>query len=253
MSYFNLIIFGSGTCEPSLRRSPPGYLILTDNLKVLIDCGSGTIKRMLRFGVTYLNLDLILITHHHPDHISDLVPLIFASKYSEPPRRKDLTILSGKGFKEFFKNVQKLFEPWLYPDKFDINVKEMEEDLFQIKGFDIYSFPMAHIDTSIGFRIEDKNKRRIALSGDTDISDNLIKLAKDVDIFVVESSFPDGMKKEGHLTPLLVGEVAMKANVKKVVLTHINPIADNSSLLAGVEKFYSGDIMVAEDGMIFSL
>ncbi len=53
----------------------------------LIILGSGTIRRMLEAGITYHDIDYIFYTHIHPDHVSDLVPFIFTSKYAEQPRR----------------------------------------------------------------------------------------------------------------------------------------------------------------------
>ena len=94
-----LIIVGSGTGIPSLRRGSPGLLLISESSKVLIDSGSGTLRRMLEVGITYRDVDLLLYTHIHPDHISDLVPILFVCKYSDLPREKDLLCVGGAGFK----------------------------------------------------------------------------------------------------------------------------------------------------------
>ena len=46
------------------------------------------LKKMLEAGITYLDMDLLLYTHIHPDHVADLVPLLFACKYADQPRKK---------------------------------------------------------------------------------------------------------------------------------------------------------------------
>ena len=101
-----LIILGSGTGVPSLRRGPPGLIVISEYSTVLIDSGAGTLRRMLRVGITYHDIDLLLYTHTHPDHISELVPILFASKYSDLPRKKDLLSVGGVGFKHYFDQIR---------------------------------------------------------------------------------------------------------------------------------------------------
>ncbi|HHN65197.1 MAG TPA: ribonuclease Z, partial [Nitrospirae bacterium] len=73
-----LLILGSGTCVPSLQRNAPGYLLELEGMRVLVDCGSGILLQLERAGRSYRDIDAVFITHSHPDHISDLMPLIHA-------------------------------------------------------------------------------------------------------------------------------------------------------------------------------
>ena len=103
-----LIILGSGTGIPSLTRGSPAALVTAGDTSVLLDSGSGTLQRLLQAGMTYKDVDDILYSHIHPDHVADLVPLIFACKYKEEPREKDLLILGGKGFRDYFASCRVL-------------------------------------------------------------------------------------------------------------------------------------------------
>jgi ribonuclease BN (tRNA processing enzyme) len=76
-----LIIIGSGTGIPSLRRGSPSLVLLSDSTKLLIDSGPGALRKMLEVGITYQDIDILLYTHIHPDHVSDLVHFLFACKY----------------------------------------------------------------------------------------------------------------------------------------------------------------------------
>jgi len=69
-----VVILGSGTGIPSLRRASPGLVLLSEDTKMLIDSGPGILRRMLEIGMTYRDIDLLLYTHLHPDHIADFVP-----------------------------------------------------------------------------------------------------------------------------------------------------------------------------------
>ncbi len=58
-----LIIIGSGTGIPSLRRGSPGLVVLSDSAKLLIDSGPGALRKMLEVGITYQDIDVLLYTH----------------------------------------------------------------------------------------------------------------------------------------------------------------------------------------------
>ena len=73
-----LIILGSGTCVPSLKRSAPGYYLHAEDWQALVDCGSGTLLQLERAGKSYKDIDAVFITHGHPDHFADLMPLVHA-------------------------------------------------------------------------------------------------------------------------------------------------------------------------------
>ena len=69
--------------------------------------------------------------------------------------------------------------------------------------------------------------RKIIFSGDTRPIDNMIKFAKDADVLIHEATFdsslPDIPEEYGHTTAFQAGEIAKKANVEKLFLTHISP------------------------------
>ncbi|MBN2246028.1 MAG: MBL fold metallo-hydrolase, partial [Candidatus Aminicenantes bacterium] len=111
------------------------------------------------------------------------------------------------------------------------------------------SKPMAHIYESVGYRIEFKDGRSMAISGDTDYCQNIIDLAFKVDILVLECSFPDGKKVEGHLTPSLAGRIAAESRCKKLLLTHFYPVCDQFDIVGQCKKIYQDQIILGEDLM----
>ena len=89
-------ILGSGTCVPRLSRSASSMLVETGKAKILVDLGPGTMRRLLEYGLTIFDLTHIFLTHFHPDHTSELVPLLFATKYPDgAARTRQLTIAGG--------------------------------------------------------------------------------------------------------------------------------------------------------------
>jgi len=224
-------------------------MIISDHTSILIDSGPGTLRKMLEVGVTYCDVDLILYTHLHPDHTADLVPTLFASKYGDFPREKDLLCMGGPGFKSFFEELKKLYGTWMEPQSYQLTVKEVSKEALFYRDLKILTKPMAHISGSVGYRIEFKDGKSIAISGDTDYCQNIIDLSSEVDLLVLECSFPDGKKVEGHLTPSLAGRIALESGCKKLLLTHLYPICDQFDILNQCKQVYPGQIILGEDLM----
>jgi len=244
-----LIVIGSGTGIPSLRRGAPGLIILSDSARLLIDSGSGTLGRMLEVGVTFRDPDLLLYTHIHPDHVSDLVPIIFASKYADQPREKELLVIGGPGFQPYFEKLKNLYGSWIEPQSYRLTIREISQEVLTYRDIRILSRPMAHLAESVGYRIEFKDGKSIAISGDTDYCQNIIDLAFEVDLLVVECSFPDNKKVEGHLTPSLAGRIALESNCKKLLLTHLYPICDQFDVVSQCRQAFKGEVILGEDFM----
>ena len=244
-----LIVIGSGTGIPSLRRGPPGLIVISDRTRLLIDSGSGTLGRMLEVGVTYRDPDLLLYTHIHPDHVSDLVPIIFASKYADQPREKELLCIGGPGFQSYFEKLKNLYGSWIEPQTYPLTIKEIPPKGLVYRDLRILSRPMAHISESVGYRMEFRDGKSMAISGDTDYCQNIIDLASDVDLLILECSFPDGRKVEGHLTPSLAGRIALESRCKKLLLTHLYPVCDQFDIVNQCRQVYPGEIILGEDLM----
>ncbi|MEK6545057.1 MAG: MBL fold metallo-hydrolase [Nitrospinota bacterium] len=252
-----LTILGSGTSVPSLKRGSPGLVIKAGGKILLFDSGSGTLRRMLEAGITYHDIDYIFYTHIHPDHVADLVPFLFATKYADIPREKNLDIVGGKGFKKFFKKLNKVYGKWLEPELYKIKVREIFNKSVDFGDFRVTTKSLAHIKESVGYRIEAKacsersesNGKSIVVSGDTDYCKNIVNLGKGADLLILECSLPDKKRVAGHLTPSLCGRIAAESKCKKLVLTHFYPSCEDIDVAGLCRKYYNGEIVIAEDLM----
>jgi ribonuclease BN (tRNA processing enzyme) len=113
----------------------------------------------------------------------------------------------------------------------------------------VRAFPVKHIESSLSYRITDDRGKVLAFSGDSDVCDSLVEMARGADVLLIEASSPDGQKAEGHLTPSEAGEIARRAGVGRVVLTHFYPACDQADMLGQLRRTYSGEAVLAEDGM----
>jgi ribonuclease BN (tRNA processing enzyme) len=106
---------------------------------------------------------------------------------------------------------------------------------------------MAHIPESVGYRIEFKDGKSMAISGDTGYCQTIVDLGFEVDILVLECSFPDGKEIEGHLTPSVAGRIALESHSKKLLLTHLYPACDQFDILKQCREVFQGETILGED------
>jgi glyoxylase-like metal-dependent hydrolase (beta-lactamase superfamily II) len=66
---FALTFLGTSASVPSAERNHPGLLVEAANQRILVDCGEGTQRQLLRSGIGFRRLDRLLLTHGHFDHV----------------------------------------------------------------------------------------------------------------------------------------------------------------------------------------
>jgi ribonuclease BN (tRNA processing enzyme) len=246
-----VVILGSGTVVPSLERSSCSVLIERNKEKLLLDLGAGTMRRLLEAGVRISGITEILISHLHPDHTGEFVAFLFATKYPETLRRRTPFRLAGAvGLRDFYEKLKDAYGDWIVLEEGLMEIVELSDsgpDRFSAGEIEIVSLPMNHIKSSLGYRVILPGGFSVVYSGDTDYCENLVSLATGADLFICESALPDDQKVTGHLTPSLAGEIATRAGVKRLVLTHFYPECDAADIEGQCRKRYAGPLDLAQD------
>ncbi|OQY59571.1 MAG: MBL fold metallo-hydrolase [Desulfobacteraceae bacterium 4572_88] len=248
----SVTILGSGTCVPSLGRSSCSVLMEAGETKMLFDCGPGVMRQLLKAGTSIFDISFLFLSHFHPDHSGELVSFLFSNKYAGScPRKTPLTIAGGKGFSLFYKGLKAVYGHWMELEPELLNIIEFgntARECREFSDFTVETMPVKHSPESIAHRITSGGKS-VVYSGDTDFSDSLAELAENADLLICESAFPDALKVGGHLTPSLAGEIAARANVRKLLLTHFYPECDKTDIEKECRRTYNGDLLKAEDLM----
>jgi len=246
-------ILGSGTCVPSLARSSCSVLMQTAGSRLLFDSGPGTMRRLLESQTTIFDISHIFYSHFHPDHTGEFVPFIFATKYPDGSRRKTpLTVGGGRGFLNFYEGLKTVYGRWIELAPALLNVIEFdnkEYDYRQFEDFTVETAPVAHNEESIAFSVTSSGGYSAVYTGDTDYNEAIIDLAKETDLLICECALPDQLRVPGHLTPSLAGDLAARANVGKLVLTHFYPECEKEDIITQCRKTYAGPLVLAKDLM----
>lgn len=253
----SVTILGSGTCVPSLKRSSCSFLIRIHNNLLLFDLGVGTMRRLLEAGETITKITHLFFTHFHPDHTGEFVSFLFATKYPQAyGRRTPFEVIGAKGLRHFYEGLRGVYGKWIELEEGLMNIIELSphtNDQYVSDAFTVDTLPMAHIESSIGYRITALDGTTIAYTGDTDRCENAVTLAREADLFICEAALPDAMKVEGHLTPSLAGKIAAEAGVKHLVLTHFYPECETVDLEAECRRAYHGPLTLARDLMVIEV
>ena len=241
----SIVLLGTGTCQIEYERRASSVLLQLDGIPVLFDCGHGVIQRLLDVGVQHNELNHIVVSHFHPDHVSDLVPLLHAGAWSRRnPRTTDLHIYGPPGIQGIIDGFMNIFgESALQQPAYDILVHEVAGGRFSIGSldFDFISLPPAN---NHGLRFAWRD-RLYAITGDSNFHEKEIAFLSDVDLAIIDS---------GHLEDDEIVQLAVASQAKTIVCSHLYREIDASRLQKLAEKAeYEGTILVGRDLMSFEL
>jgi ribonuclease Z len=159
-SMFALTFLGTSASVPSTERNHPALLVEAAGKRVLIDCGEGTQRQLLRGGAGFRRLDRILLTHAHLDHVLG-IPGLF-STLGLRQQSDVMTVHGGQGTLDIV--IRMLAGLWgtgraPIPAEF---APLIEGQVIDAGDFTIDCFPVRHRDTdSFGFSFRSPARRHL--------------------------------------------------------------------------------------------
>lgn len=247
-----VVVLGAHGTWPLAGGATSGLLVRHQGFALWLDTGTGTLANLQRHGSMF-DVGAVLISHSHPDHVTDLYPYFFARVFSpERPARIPLYVAPG---------VLGRVTPLLTDDTGDMqladgfNVAEVEPGTERRAGpFRIRTAPMTHTVPTIGMRIEADGKA-LAYSADTGPCDELVALARGCDLLIAEASWQeDGEERPPiHMTAREAGEIAGRAGVNRVALTHIRPYLDRDRSREEAAAAFDGEVVLSREGLALEI
>ena len=265
-------LLGTGCPQADPHRFGPASLVFAGGRQFLIDCGSGVTQRLLGAGSSGAQLDAVLLTHLHSDHVIDLYQLLISSWHQG--RDRPQRIFGPPGTRAFAEATMELWRrereqriAWERRPSvaaLELEIIEFSEGwIWQENGVRIAAFEVDHrpVEPAFGFLFEADGCRAV-FSGDTTVCDNLIAWAGDVDLLVHEcfihremvarrgGQIDQGLENVAayHTISSEVGKVASRAGARALLLTHFVPVTfDRDALLAEVTADFAGPVLIGED------
>ncbi len=283
--HLTVILLGTGIPLPSVHRSRPAVAVIAGAHVFLVDCGAGTVDRLLRASIWPHQVTHVLFTHHHNDHNSGFSDFFITSwgGGASPGRKTPLKVYGPTNTREIIGKLMAHLE-WdislrVKQNKFDpggAHVTYVERDrgtMFEGDGVVVTVFPVDHgiVRPAVGYRF-DYRGRRVVISGDTRPCDEVIRQARGADLLIheayskrwIERAVEDYPKARDlangimgyHSSTFEAAEVARAAGVNHLVFTHLMPSPTpvwyfERDWAAGVTDIFHGQVTVGRDLMVF--
>ena len=243
-----LTVLGGCGAWPAPGSACSGYLVEHDGFRVLVDPGYATFPRLLEYCAAAA-VDVVLVSHGHPDHCADLNPLLRARALTDRPAPR-LPVYAPPGE---LTAVLALDRPGMLDDAFEL--REFSPGAaFEAGPFSVRTWLLPHSRPNAGLRLQ-AGRTVLAYTGDTGPSPDLAALAKDADLFIADASFPELVPDDlaaSLSSARQAGRTAAASGVRKLLLTHLMPGTDPDAAVTAAAASYDGDITVAIPGLMAS-
>jgi len=289
---------GTSASRPTVERNVTSVAMIREGETLLFDCGEGTQRQMMRYGISFA-LEDIFFTHMHADHMLGVIGLF--RTLSLQGRTEPMRLWGPRGSASLLKQAIALgSDRQLFP--LEINEVTPEAPV-QRKGYSIIPYPADHKDkVALGFALvedirlgrfnPDKARelgipegpawgkihrgqsvtlddgrviepselvgptrpgRRVVFTGDSRPAESTVAISEGADLLIHEATFSDEEQpralETGHSTAREAAEVAAKAGVKQLVLTHLSArySVNAAELLQQAKEVFPATV-VARDG-----
>lgn len=188
-----------------------GIYLEMDGEKILIDPGSGSVVRSKQYGVDLTKLDLILLSHRHPDHAGDIITAI-ESMCGNKGRRG--TLIVERNCVEGDNRIIDGYHEKL-PKR---TVKASPDEEYDVEGLTVRTTRSEHYSETVGFVIEGSTK--IGYTSDGPYFEGQEEYFEGCDYLILNTMLPKGTDYTKHLK--LEGAIKIIKHVKPelAVLTH---------------------------------
>jgi len=240
-----IVLLGTGGYHPSELRQTACMMLPSQG--IVLDAGTAMFRVRDWLETDHLN---ILLTHAHLDHIVGLT-FLFDVLY-----KKEVSQVTAYAEPTKIKSIQQhLFSEDLFPVQPPLTFSPLDELPTLGDDCKVTHFPLEHPGGSIGFRL-DWPDRSLAYVTDTvaNVDADYVEKIAGVDLLVHECYFEDKESeyatKTGHSWGSAVAQVAVKAEVKRLALVHVNPVLNEHDPI-GLEKVQAifPETILGEDGM----
>jgi ribonuclease BN (tRNA processing enzyme) len=274
-----IILASGGGPRPRKDRGATAHAVIVDGVLYVVDCGNGVARQLVQAGIPLPTLRHVFVTHHHSDHNADygnLLWLAWASglrtrvdTWGPPPLEKMTRLFFEMNAYDIDTRIADEGRPPLVPL---VHVHELTQGgpVMQDERVKVTAALVDHppVVPAFAFRF-DGPERSIVFSGDTNKSDNLVRLARGADVLIHETLWVPAVDRlvarnphaatlkkhiiDSHTAVEDVGRVAAAAGVKLLVLSHLVPADDpqitDDMWIGAARPHFKGDIVVARDGM----
>ena len=238
-------VLGFQSPYPGPGGGTPGYLLETPEGKWLIDCGSSVISQLGKY-VHPWEIDSVILSHLHNDHIVDLpilhYALLMAKRTGTRVDRMPIYSPSTPSNRAKQLHDEEYTEVIYYDHQLTLSLTEELTVQFQKTDHPIDCYAMK-------FTFAEKS---ICYTADTGLEMDWSFFGEGMDLLVIEGTYlhKDSPKeKRGHLSIREAAQQATRLRAKSCLITHLYPEYDRKDMMREAQQFYSGNLYLAQIGL----
>ena len=241
----DLTVLGAG---PAYSDQPgsigAAYMVTADGRSLVLDLGQGSFPN-LASRLEPSTIVGVVVSHLHPDHFVDLVPLRHYLRYQlDPPRR--VRVVAPAGLAERLDGLNG--EPGFTAAALD--VEPLSDGSRQLGPFTLEARRVTHTADSYAFRVTASGDGGLVYSGDCGHAADLAPLVRPGDDLLVEVSFGPGPVAPGaqHLDAPAIAALAAATAPRRVLLTHLQMGYSPAATIAALRERWDGAVELVEPG-----
>lgn len=251
----DVIVLGGASAAPNPGQGCSGYLIQLGDASIVLDLGPGTLPELRRH--TRLDqINAIVISHLHVDHILDLVALWWGWLYHPVPLPKPIPLYLPPGGSGRLRRVLATFGREDEAGRFFTDICAVTEydpaQPIDVAGVTIRFAPTVHFIPCWAMRLE-SSAGSVVYTADTGPTADLVLLALHADLLIAEAMLPadlaDDSPDRGSSTAAEAAQLAREAGAHRLILTHRWAEDDAEAALAEARHVFEGPIQVAKRGL----
>lgn len=281
-------LLGTGSPVPLASRAGTSIHVSAGAESLLIDCGPGTVHRLVENGIHPGAVDRLLFTHHHVDHNADFNYFVITNWargeglleiHGPEPKTSDLLESLCDVYDEDLRYRERV-------NDFSTSIADIpchgvsDGTAFTTERLRIEACAVEHSIETYAYRLTDaETGGAVVFSGDTRKIDRLGEFAEGADVLIqdcciapvsdapptaeeslVWESYTEPLPREKwerlrevHCTPTEAGELAAAGSVDRLVMTHLLPYRDETAIRERASAVFDGDVHVAHDGLSLSV
>lgn len=239
----NITVIGCWGAFPRAGGATSGYLFEQNKYKLLVECGSAVVSKLLNY-IDIKQLNAVILSHYHYDHFCDVGTLQYARlvKSQTGVKMGCLPIYAPDNNQQQFQDLTMM--PYTKGISYGYGSKLL------IGPFTISFFKCIHPLDCYAMRIS-AGGSSVFYTADTAYSERLIEASRDCDLLIAESSlYPDHSGAQlGHMNCMEAAKMASRANVGGLILSHLPAYGNIDLLLESARLNFGGPITLASEGL----
>jgi ribonuclease BN (tRNA processing enzyme) len=249
-----ITVLGKSPAWPDAGGACSGYLVQDADTCLLVDCGTGVFAK-LRTVVDYADVDAVVISHLHADHLMDLIA--FATALTFSPRAPGVRprLIIPPGAREVLGAITTaVSQPGVLGGAFAITEYD-PADTVRVGPLSLRFQPVPHYVPANAIEVCGTSGGRFTFGADHAPTDALEDFARATDLLLLEATLlaPEDDGPRGHMTAGEAGVVAAGCDAQRLVLTHISDELDAGHAIDAAARAYAGPIEVAREGAVYDV